>query len=402
MRKLMILGAGIYQVPLILQAKKMGLYTVAVSRPGNYPGFAIADKIYELDTTDCEKVLAAAIRENIRGICTAGTDVAVKTVGYVCTRMGLSGLSEAAAEIVTNKAKMKEAFQKGGVSAAESQKIHTLQEAKQAAKELGFPVVIKAVDKSGSRGVIKTTVPEHLEEAYDQAMQETDLDYLLIEEFIEGVEIGVDAYVDHQEIRLLLPHDKFIYRVKGKTIPIGHQFPYPCSEKLSDEIQKQMKLAIRATGLQNCPVNADIFVNGEQAWVIEIGGRSGATCIPELISMHCGFNYYEQIIRGALGEISDFTEHSHNSCMAELLFSKKNGMITGINQEEIRALQKNGIGIQIDNPVGTRIEKFENGTNRIGHVIAPMDQKREFDKILKKIRRNIWVDEKSLEETWNE
>ena len=41
MKKIMILGAGIYQVPLIKTAKKLGLYTIVVSIPGNYPGFEL-------------------------------------------------------------------------------------------------------------------------------------------------------------------------------------------------------------------------------------------------------------------------------------------------------------------------------------------------------------------------
>ena len=56
----MILGAGIYQVPLIRTARRMGLYTIVVSIPGDYPGFALADKIYELNTRDKEAILAAA------------------------------------------------------------------------------------------------------------------------------------------------------------------------------------------------------------------------------------------------------------------------------------------------------------------------------------------------------
>ena len=78
----MILGAGIYQVPLIRTARRMGLYTIVVSIPGDYPGFALADKIYELNTRDKEAILAAAEKEQIDGICTSGTDVAVSTIGY--------------------------------------------------------------------------------------------------------------------------------------------------------------------------------------------------------------------------------------------------------------------------------------------------------------------------------
>ena len=57
MKKIMILGAGIYQVPLIKTAKKLGLYTIVVSIPGNYPGFELADKVYYENTVDDEKIL---------------------------------------------------------------------------------------------------------------------------------------------------------------------------------------------------------------------------------------------------------------------------------------------------------------------------------------------------------
>ena len=59
----MILGTGIYQVPLIRTARRMGLYTIVVSIPGDYPGFALADKIYELNTRDKEAILAAAEKD---------------------------------------------------------------------------------------------------------------------------------------------------------------------------------------------------------------------------------------------------------------------------------------------------------------------------------------------------
>ena len=114
----MILGASIYQVPLIKTAKKLGLYTIVASIPGEYPGFAIADKVYEINTTDKEAICRVCEEEQVDGICTTGTDVAVATIGYVCERLHLAGLSEHAAMLATDKAKMKEAFREGGVSAS--------------------------------------------------------------------------------------------------------------------------------------------------------------------------------------------------------------------------------------------------------------------------------------------
>lgn len=116
MKKIVILGASIYQVPLIKAAKRMGLYTIVASIPGEYPGFVLADKPYYINTTDKEAILAMAQQEKIDGICTTGTDVAVSTIGYVCEHMGLTGLSEAAAVRATDKAQMKQAFAKGEVA----------------------------------------------------------------------------------------------------------------------------------------------------------------------------------------------------------------------------------------------------------------------------------------------
>ena len=103
MKKLMILGAGVYQVPLIKQAKKMGIYTIVVSIKGKYPGFSLADKVYYEDITNYKKILEIAKAEKIDGIMTAGTDVAVITIGYVCDKLHLKGLSMKSAERATNK-----------------------------------------------------------------------------------------------------------------------------------------------------------------------------------------------------------------------------------------------------------------------------------------------------------
>lgn len=65
MKKILILGASVYQVPLILAAKRMGLYTIVASIPGEYPGFALADKVYDINTVDKEAILQVALDEKL-------------------------------------------------------------------------------------------------------------------------------------------------------------------------------------------------------------------------------------------------------------------------------------------------------------------------------------------------
>jgi biotin carboxylase len=66
MKKIIILGASVYQVPLIRKAKELGLYTIVISIPGNYLGFSYADKNYFVDTKNKEEILKIAKEEGVK------------------------------------------------------------------------------------------------------------------------------------------------------------------------------------------------------------------------------------------------------------------------------------------------------------------------------------------------
>ena len=370
----------------------MGLYTIVVSIPGNYPGFALADKIYELDTRDLEGILKAAREEQIRGICTAGTDVAVAAVGYVCSCLGLPGISREAAEQATDKWKMKQAFAAGGVSTAAFRPAFSLEEALAAAEEIGYPVCVKAVDKSGSRGISRAEDPEELRRAYREAVKVSGREYVLVEEFIRAHEIGVDGFIRKGKPVLLVPHDKTMYRAGAVSIPAGHSFPFRGGEKLQREIEQQITLAAAALGLNDCPFNADVFVRDDHAWIIEMGGRSGATCIPELLSDYCGFSYYEKMILAALGEKVDFPVRGRTPCMARLLFSETGGRLAGIDREILAGLERRGIRWQLDYQPGEVLPAAENGTDRIGHMIMDTDDAEEFQEAYDLFRQAVKVE----------
>lgn len=382
MKKIMILGAGIYQVPLILKAKELGLYTIVVSIPGDYPGFSCADQICCLDTRDRQAILNTAEKEKISAICTAGTDVAVSSVGYVCDHLGLCGISFEASQTVTDKWKMKQAFARHHVSTASYFQVFSPEEAKQAASHLGYPVCLKTVDKSGSRGILKVSSEKEMDTAWAISKSFTDQEYLLVEEFIDAHEIGVDGFIRNGRPILLVPHDKFVYHAGNVTIPGGHRFPYRASDSLLKEITHQITLAVKATGLDNCPFNADVFVRGDQAWIIEIGGRSGATCIPELMSHYCGFSYYEKIIQAALGEDVDFPVHGRKPCMAKLLFSTQEGILQTIHPEILKNPILEHTVFHLDYAEGSHIPAVHNGTDRIGHLIMEGEEEQEIDQAI--------------------
>ena len=234
MKTLMIMGAGIYQVPLIKTARKMGIHTIAVSIPGNYPGFGVADEVCHISTVDVDAVLAEARRRKIDGIVTAGTDVAVITIGRVNDELGLSGISYEAAQVAVNKYLMKEAYEANGVRTARYRKVFFSENVNDMLEGLNYPLIFKTVDSSGSRGITKVTAPDEIPAAIAAARAATRKDYYIVEEFIVGSEFGAQAFIYNGRLQFVLPHGDYVFQ--GSTgVPAGHFAPFELSdEQLKD------------------------------------------------------------------------------------------------------------------------------------------------------------------------
>lgn len=371
MKKIMILGAGIYQVPLIEKAKELGYYTVVCSIKGNYPGFNIADKVYYVNTTDKEACLCVAIKEQIDAVCTAGTDVALPTLGYIVDTLHLKGPSEQSAIVSSNKLLMKEAFVRNGVKTAVFQKVTNFEECKNAADLLGYPCVLKVADSSGSRGIEVVRNPSIIEKAYERVKEFTRLDYIIVEEFLDGDEFGAQAFVYDGELLFVMPHSDMIF--KGNTgVPIGHTVPYSenIDEDFENNVRNEIKKSINALDIDNTAINVDFMLVNGVPYVLEIGARCGATCLPELTSVYYGIDYYEMIIQSSFGCLnsSESNVQKANCCAtALLLYSNKNGIFHG---NDLHIEHSNLVFYNIDIKNGDRVTQFAIGPDRLGCVIV--------------------------------
>ena len=128
--------------------------------------------------------------------------------------------------------------------------------------------------------------------------------------------------------------------------------------------------------LDNCAINADFIMSGGKTYVLEIGGRSGATCLAELVSIYYGYNYYEKILQTALGEYVDFHAadgSDPDSCTgvpnaSMLLMSDRDGHI--LSQRDENPDDPDIVSVQFDHQVGDPVHRFRVGPHRIGHVIT--------------------------------
>ena len=393
MKKLMIMGAGIYQVPLIRKAREMGIYTIAVSIPGDYPGFALADEVCLINTTDEEAVLAAAKEKKIDGIVTVGTDVAVITIGRVCRELGLCGIPYEAAKICSDKSTMKQAFAEAGVRTAAFRKISLSEQPEDIPKlvrDLKYPLIVKTVDSSGSRGITRIDSAGQLPAAIESVKKVTRKDYYLIEEFITGTDFGAQAMISHGKVLFLLPHGN--YQFRGDTgVPAGHYVSFEMEPDALADLEEQMMRAIRGIGLDNCAVNADLILKDGKTYLVEIAGRSGATGLSELNSVYYGFDLYEQIILLALGAGTVRTGDCSLCgipCACTLLKSSRAGRI--IRQENRNTGDDPRIvEIVLDHQPGDMVRAFHVGPDRIGHAITKGKTLADAEEALEKATENI-------------
>lgn len=368
MKKLMIMGAGTYQVPLIKTAKEMGIYTIAVSIPGKYPGFAFADEVLHINTVDSEAVLEAAKERKIDGICTAGTDVAVMTIGRVNDEMGLSGISYESAKLACDKVLMKKCYEDNHVRTARYRKVYFNEDVLQKIEGLEYPLIVKIVDSSGSRGITRVDRPADLQAAIRNAQSFTRKDYYIVEEFIVGREFGAQAFVMDGEVQFILPHGDYIFH--GSTgVPAGHFAPYDLTQEQMEDCYRTTEKALRAMKLDNCACNCDFIMRDGKTYVLEIGGRSGATCLAELVSIYYGYDYYRKIIEVALGKKPDFPTDLHVPNASKLLMSDRDGEIIALANRNPKN-DPNLYEVVFDYTVGDQVKKFHVGPHRIGHVVT--------------------------------
>lgn len=370
-KRVLILGGGQAQIELIKTAKSIGLYVIVVGTEGNYPGYKLADKVYYADIFDKATVLEISKKEHINGVSMVCSDFGLETVGYINDQLGLTGLSENVAIDSANKFQMKKVLRNHGIKTADYRVISKDEEALTATRELHFPLIVKAVDLQGSRGIYICKTEEEVLDNYRKSIEESKQDYCIVEEFIEGEEFGAQAFVYNNEVLFVQPHGDLIWNSGKTNIPIGHYMPlWKEDDSLNKETVKLVTDSIIALGFNNCAVNVDLVMKDNIPYIIELTGRAGANFLPELTSNYMGLNYYEMVLRCAIGESAKdyYAKRSDRAgcVLTRQLFSIKQGVISEIKIENDSSIKQ----LELFVKKGDFVTAFTNSRDCIGKVLC--------------------------------
>ena len=128
MKNLAVIGASYLQMPLIETAKQLGYTTHVFAWKADAPGEMAADVFYPISITETDEILQVCREIGICGICSIGSDLAMKAVSYVASKLGLPANSPDAAYRAMNKHAMRLAFEQAGVPSVKSRLVSSGQD----------------------------------------------------------------------------------------------------------------------------------------------------------------------------------------------------------------------------------------------------------------------------------
>jgi biotin carboxylase len=396
-RRLMILGAGRDQVPIIRRAKQMGFQTLVVSIDGAYPGFSCADKSYRVDVIEKEQILEIAQQEGISGILTDQLDQAVPAVAYVAEHMGLPGIGYACALRFTNKYHMRELAQQAGIPVPSHFRAVSLEEARRHVGALGFPLMLKPVDGSGSRGVSKVNNADELEPKFLCALQSSRCGDVILESYFSGKEVIVCGFVQDFEVRHLVMGDRYHFNIPDLFIPSRTFFPSLLQPELQKKILDLDARLFRSLGPRFGNTYSEWLINEQSGEVqhVESSIRGGGVFVSsDLVPLSCGIDVNTLLIEIASGNRHAAIDESQLRTRASgyVAFSLPGGTIRGVSGiDRIRTfpgVERSYLG---DLQVGRQTLPMKDKGGRWGPILISGPDRRALDHTVEQIQATLTV-----------
>jgi len=236
-------------------------------------------------------------------------DSGVELAALLSERLGLPGNPARAVRRVRDKLAFRRLLQEREFECPGFHHLPSGEDPRKLLPELKFPVVVKARRLSGSRGVIRADDPEALMRAVSwvRAIQtRADRDAqglgLIIEDFIPGREYALEGSLQRGELTTLALFDKpdpLDGPYFEETLYIT---PSRLPQALQDCIHQEVARACRAAKLLTGPVHAEVRVNDQGIWILEVAARSIGGLCGRVLTHLLGMSLEEFILRQVVAE----------------------------------------------------------------------------------------------------
>lgn len=386
MKRVLMLGGSTSQVCAIKRAKEMGLYVIICDYLPDNPGQFVADEFYLVSTTDKEAVLELAKGLNLDAVICYASDPAAPTAAYVCEKLGLPTSPYESVMVLSNKDTFRQYLKEHNFNVPETFCYTDYGNFMADKDKFRFPVMVKPVDSSGSKGINKVCSVDELDFAYNDAMKYSRCKRIVVEKFIKkkGYQISGDGFSVNGELVFRCFGNEF-YSSNGikEYVPLGECWPSVLDKATQDKVHNELQRLITCLGMKTGAYNIEVILDeNDDVYILELGARNGGSLIPQITQYATGVDMVEYTIKAALGEdCSGIKMVEPKGYWCNYMVHSK---VTGKLKDVVIAdeLKKNYVEYQTDFHEGDDVFAFENAGHALGTMVFKFDSQEEmFDKI---------------------
>jgi biotin carboxylase len=305
-KRLLVLGAGPGQLGLLEAARKRELYVIAADRDPGAPGFPLADRRALISAEDEPALERLAAAEQIDGVIAPGIDWAVAIAARISAKLGLPHpLAVESAQLAVSKLKQRERFAEAGLPFARYAVASRGEEAEEAAAELGFPLVVKAPNRQGQRGLVLARGPEELASAVERALAASRSGLCMIEQLEPGREATVIGFSLDGRYHALAVNDRRSAPAPAFGVSLEHAWPSSLTETELERVIEIAGRAVATLGIEQGPSYVQVIVSERGPLLIELAARLGGGHDAELVEAAVGIELNGLALAAALGEPID-------------------------------------------------------------------------------------------------
>lgn len=306
-KKILILGGIRLACDIVTRAQKMGIYVVVADYLVDSPAKKIADESVLIDATDVDALVAYCRKAHIDGVTTGFVDVLLQPCFEVCKRLGLPCyLTPKMIEVSTNKIAFKETCNSFGVPVPQTYLVGD-QITQEVYERISYPVFVKPLDASGSRGAGICRNREELDHQFKEAVGYSGTRNAIIEDYISGREFLMNFIAQDGEFRMISMFDRYVTADRGSAINYASlsMGPSKAVDYYLNKVNEKVVNMFKSLGFRDGIYFLQGYSEGDKITFFEMGCRLGGSYY-DLERKCIGIDPIDMLIRYALsGKMGD-------------------------------------------------------------------------------------------------
>jgi len=369
-KTLLVLAASHYQVPVIEQARRSGFRIITTDNIPENPGHRLADRCYNVDTTDRHSVLSICRKEKVAGVISACTDVAVPTAAYIASNMGLPGVPVESAEICCYKMAFRKFLRENDFPVPEA---HCFTVSTHPPQQIFRErCIIKPDWSSGSKGIFIVSSYEEFLGRIKESLIFSPTGKGVCETFIEGFQGTCEGIIRRGKVVWRMITDRRTAELPYVTT-CGHRVPSSLTREKQEELVALIEAICQRLHIFDSVFDCDFVSSASNVFILEISPRLGGNSLTSLVKYAAGFDIIDYAIHQACNITQPMPAMPKIILPTELiLFGVMREGHLQYNEAEVLSL-KNELWIrelELDYPPGVKVQPFINGRHRLGQAIV--------------------------------